>query len=66
MSRSGKSIPDAQRGARGEHLQIRVTRGTRARLAALARARGASLGATVEAALDALAGAGASGPPGAS
>lgn len=55
------SVPDTQRGPRGELLAVRVTRGTRARLAALASARGASLGATVEAAIEALAGVGAPG-----
>lgn len=50
-SRSGPNIPDAQRGERGELLQVRVTRGTVALLEKLARERSATKGAIVEMAL---------------
>ncbi len=50
--RSGPSIPEAQRGERGELLQVRVKRGTVAQLEALAKRLGYNKGELVEAAID--------------
>lgn len=54
VSRSGPNIPETQRGARGELIQVRCARGTKARLDALTAERGATRGAIVEMALIAM------------
>ena len=51
-ARSGPNIPEAQRGERGELLQVRVKRGTVAQLEALAKRRGYNKGELVEVAID--------------
>lgn len=45
------NIPDAQRGERGEMLAVRVQRGTKELLDALARKKGLTKGEIVEIAL---------------
>jgi hypothetical protein len=51
---SGRNVTDAERGDRGEQLGLRVRRGTKARIAALATTLDVTKGEVVEMAIERL------------